>query len=105
MGLAVDFAIERSDTGAATVYMSRLPARLTVLNQWQFRAALLACLEGQADVAKFTFAKLLSDAQGNVRHRSGTWNVSVEILSWLAERPEPESCRATVRDSLSMLQP
>jgi hypothetical protein len=57
------------------------------------------------DVAKFTFAKLASDAQGNVRHRSGTWNVSVEILSGLAQRPEPESCRSTVRDFLSMLQP
>ena len=81
LGLAVDLALERSDTGAATVYMSRLPARLAGLNQWQFRAALLACMEGQADVAKSTFAKLASDTQGNVRHRSGTWNVSVEILS------------------------
>ena len=105
LGLAVDLALERSDTGAATVYISRLPTRLAGLNQWQFRAALLACLEGQVDMAQSTFAKLASDAQGTVRHRSGTWNVSVEILSGLAQRPEPESCRSTVRDFLSMLQP
>lgn len=105
LGLAVDLALERPDTGAATVYMSWLPARLAGLNQWQFRAALLACLEGQVEPAKFTFAKLLSDAQDTVRHRSGTWKASVEILSGLAERPQPESCQATVRDFLSMLQP
>ncbi len=57
------------------------------------------------DVAKFTFTKRQSDAQGKVRHRSGTWNVSVEILSGLAQRPEPESCRSIVRDFLSMMQP
>ena len=105
LGLAVDLALERSDTGAATVYMSRLSARLAALNQWQFRAALLACMAGRVEQAEFAFAQLLSEAQGKLRQRSGTWNGSVEILSGLAQRPEPESCRATVRDSLSMLQP
>ena len=57
------------------------------------------------ELAKSAFAKLLGNAQRKLGQRSGTWNVSEEVLSGLVERPEPESCRGTVRDSLSMLQP
>jgi len=105
LGLAVDLAFERTDTRAATIYLSQLPARLTALIQWQFRAVLLVCLEGPVERAGLAFTKLLTDAQGNTGRHSGTWNGSGEILAGLAERPVPEHCRATVRDLLSVLQP
>lgn len=92
LGLGVDLSLAQADSQQALKYMSEIPPRLDDLIQWQFRKAVLICIQGDKEAAARSFSAILMDAQISGRQRAGTWRLPVDIVVELAENPNVKDC-------------
>ncbi|MFT5140939.1 MAG: tetratricopeptide (TPR) repeat protein [Rhodothermales bacterium] len=105
MGLGVDLALVQSDVRHALQYMMRLPSRLDGLLQWKFRRASWACINKDRNAASSGFKEVLSNVSEKEIRRAGTFDLSIETVSALAEAPEPEKCIEAINSLLHRLEP
>ena len=92
LGLGVDLSLAQADSQQALKYLSGIPPRLGDLLQWQFRKAVLVCIQGNKEAAASSFSAILSDTQNSSRQRAGTWRLPVDIVTKLAENPNLKDC-------------
>jgi methionine-rich copper-binding protein CopC len=99
--IATDLSLARSDTVTAKRLMSRLPAPVLNLPQWQTRNALLECQSGYTTKAAAWFSSAVDPSNGPGQPPG---LLSVEWLARLAAEPDPENCQAAVIDILNNLK-
>lgn len=104
LGLAVDLALIQSDIRQAFVFMTRIPAPVLELPQWQFRQAVWSCIKGDEAVASSKFSTLVSSL-AEEKNRAGTWQAPVETFARLAENPKSEECANSVKEMLAKRKP
>ena len=105
LGLGVDLALAEPDVDRAAGYMNALSAGLMRLPQWIFRQAVLACLQGDIEVAVAGFVSLMPTASGQVSKHSGNWTSRPELIEKLSADANPQTCREAVIQTLKGQQP
>jgi tetratricopeptide (TPR) repeat protein len=99
--MATDLSLAQSDTVTAKQLMSRLPAPIHNLPQWQTRNALLECQSGYPTMAAFWFSSAVEKFNEPGKPPS---LLSGEWLARLAAKPDPENCQGAAIDILNNLQ-
>jgi len=105
LGLGVDLSLSQKDVRQAQRYWKRVPARLTALSQWQFRQAILYCIEGDQKVAGERFSIMANAKQSNASHRAGTLEPPMEIITGLVANASVDECSSAAWEMLRNQQP
>lgn len=100
LGLGVDLSLSQSDLKAISKYLADVPPGLMNLPQWQFRDALLTCVEGRSDAATALFSNILLNSAQNDSERAGTWILPTEQVTHLAIQVSPGECSEVAWDML-----
>ena len=104
LGLGVDLSLAQADAQQASKYMSEIPPLLGNLLQWQFRKAVLICIQGDKETAANSFSAILSDTKNSARQRAGTWHLPVDIVTELAKNPNKKDCAQAAWPNKRLLQ-
>lgn len=92
LGLGVDVSLSQKEPLQAQHYLEKVPSRLRMLPQWQFRQAILICVKGDVDLASERLSSILAGFQGAGSQKAGTWEPPMDVLSGLVSDPSVDEC-------------
>jgi hypothetical protein len=103
--LGVDVSLSQKEPLRAQDYLEKVPSRLSMLPQWQFREAILICVKGDVDLASERLSSMLTGFQGNDSQKAGTWEPPMDVLSGLVSDPSVDECSKAAWVMLFKQQP
>jgi tetratricopeptide (TPR) repeat protein len=105
LGLGVDVSLSQKKPLRAERYLEKVPSRLRMLPQWQFRQAILVCVQGDEGLASERLSSILTGFQGNAPQKAGTWEPPMDVLSGLVANSSADECSRAAWEMLLKQQP
>ena len=105
LGLGFDVSLSQKEPLQAQHYLAKVPSRLRMLPQWQFRQAILICVNGDVDLASERLSSMLTGFQGRGSQKAGTWEPPMVVLSGLVANSSVEECSSAAWKMLLEQQP